>query len=397
MAEPVSGDTGGPEAALRQSSSSGRHFNPSGCCFFQPGLRRLCSLTSSPAASVAGTGLPHPAFAAQPPCASSGVVLPASNTAEKCCQSSPPKITLSVQQNQKMPTERHKGRWIAPGSIPAMITGLHTGLTGRAGSLESSSRCPTAGSPHPRWGNSSSELFPPGTDAHRPRYRSRQGRGRGRPGAAAPARAEGGVEAGDAGPCGFLLTPASADCLIINCISSSNCCSCRWSWTRHHKQLAEPGLALGRYLLSAPLTSSAGCGAGKEEHFHLCSEPPHAHSVHGGHGQQCCQPARGQPCHRPLLQPCGGGHVGRWLLRVRVPPMVVPWRLQVSWASKAISRRGGSHGRAASPKHSLSREISGPTSPLPRLRCSIKLIFIITKATGQWSPSGLLLPIETIS
>lgn len=60
------------------------------------------------------------------------------------------------------------------------------------------------------------------------------------PGAACSRAGRGGVEVGDARPHGFLLTPASAGSLIINCISSSNCCLCRWSWTRHHKQLAEP-------------------------------------------------------------------------------------------------------------------------------------------------------------
>lgn len=327
---------------------------------------------------MAGTGLHYPAAAAQPPCASPGVLLPASNAAEKCCQSSPPKITL---QNQKMPTERLKGRWIGLGSIPAMIMGLHTGLSSRAGRRESSCPCPTAGSPHPRWGNSSRGLFPRGTDLHPP-------------GIDPEAGAEGGVEAGDARPCGFLLTPASAECLIINCISSSNCCSCRWSWTRHHKQLAAPALALGRYLLSAPLTSSAGCGAGNAG---TASSLLGASTYPWWARAAVLPPARGQPCHCPLLELYGRGHMGQWLLRVRVPPMAVPWSHQVSWASRAMSRRGGSHGTAASPKHSPRREISGPTSPLPRLRCSSKLIFIITKATGQWSPSGLLLLIETIS
>lgn len=229
---------------------------------------------------MAGTGLHYPAAAAQPPCASPGVLLPASNAAEKCCQSFPPKITL---QNQKMPTERLKGRWIGLGSIPAMIMGLHTGLSSWAGSCESSCPCPTAGSPHPRWGNSSRGLFPRGTDPHPPGIDPKAG-------------AEGGVEAGDARPCGFLLTPASAECLIINCISSSNCCSCRWSWTRHHKQLAVPALALGRYLLSAPLTSSAGCGAGNGEPLHLFLELPHAR---GGHGQQCCHQPGASPATVP--------------------------------------------------------------------------------------------------
>lgn len=65
LAEPVSRDTGGPEAAVSHSSISGRHFNPLGCCFFQPGLRCLCSLPSSLAASVAGTGHRHPDYACQ--------------------------------------------------------------------------------------------------------------------------------------------------------------------------------------------------------------------------------------------------------------------------------------------------------------------------------------------
>jgi len=34
---------------------------------------------------------------------------------------------------------------------------------------------------------------------------------------------------------------------------------------------------------------------------------------------------------------------------------------------------------------------------LPQLRCSTKLIFIITKVSGQWNPNGLFLVIETVS
>lgn len=116
------------------------------------------------------------------------------------------------------------------------------------------------------------------------------------PGAGAAARAEGGVEAWDARPCGFLLTPASAECLIINCVSSSNCCSCRWSWTRHHKQLAAPPLACGRYLLNAPLTSCAGCGAGKGEPFPSLLGAATRPGCAGWARAAALPPARGQPC-----------------------------------------------------------------------------------------------------
>lgn len=94
---------------------------------------------------------------------------------------------------------------------------------------------------HPRWGNSS-RVIP-----------SRNGS------SSSPASIPAGAAPRPAlEPRGFLLTPASAECLIINCISSSNCCSCRWSWTRHHKQLVNPELAPGRDLLSALLTSQRG-------------------------------------------------------------------------------------------------------------------------------------------
>lgn len=36
-------------------------------------------------------------------------------------------------------------------------------------------------------------------------------------------------------------------------------------------------------------------------------------------------------------------------------------------------------------------------STLPQFRCSTKLIFIITKVTGQWNPNRLFLVIETVS
>ena len=39
----------------------------------------------------------------------------------------------------------------------------------------------------------------------------------------------------------------------------------------------------------------------------------------------------------------------------------------------------------------------GQASTLPQLRCSTKLIFIITKVTGQWNPNRLFLVIETVS
>lgn len=42
--------------------------------------------------------------------------------------------------------------------------------------------------------------------------------------------------------------------------------------------------------------------------------------------------------------------MGHWLLCICVPPMANPWRHQVSWASTAMSRRGGSYGTGARPK-----------------------------------------------
>lgn len=39
----------------------------------------------------------------------------------------------------------------------------------------------------------------------------------------------------------------------------------------------------------------------------------------------------------------------------------------------------------------------GQAPTLPQLRCSTKLIFIITKVTGQWNPNRLFLVIETVS
>lgn len=151
---------------------------------------------------------------------------------------------------------------------------------------------------------------------------------------------------GECQPGGFLQTPASSGRLIINCVSSSNCCSRQRSWTRHQKQLASP-----------PRRYAAACSA-------PCSRPPRA--AKGGRRS----PASSTGC--PLLRP-----------------------QHQSWAGSAPGPGLIAHG-SSTPELLHEQSHHGAQSRL-QSRCSTKLIFIITKVTGQWSPTRLFLVIETVS
>lgn len=137
---------------------------------------------------------------------------------------------------------------------------------------------------------------------------------------------------GERQPGGFLQTPASSGRLIINCVSSSNCCSRQRSWTRHQKQLASP-----------PRRYNAACSA-------PCSRPPRAAA-----GRRR-NPASSTGC--PLLWPQHRG----WAGSVPGPGLIAH--------------------RSSSPELLHEQSHLG-AQRRPQSRCSTKLIFIITKVTGQ--------------